>query len=72
MLKPICARELAIERVETPVLLVNHNNVPQTLHRVLAFLALVIWRMSKCDTGGTDENRRSSHSGSRAFHYIDE
>jgi hypothetical protein len=41
------------------------------LHRVLAFLALVIWRMGECQTGGTDEYRRSRYNGSDAFQRID-
>jgi hypothetical protein len=46
--------------------------VPQPLHRVLASLTLVIWRIGKRDTGGTHEYRRSRHNAGSAFHCIDE
>jgi len=36
-LEAICARELAIERVETPVFLVDYDDVPQPLHACSLF-----------------------------------
>jgi hypothetical protein len=46
--------------------------VPEPVDCPLALLTLLVWRISKRDTGGTGEYRRSRYSGSRAFHYIDE
>lgn len=72
MLEPVCSGKLSVERVEAPVLLVDHNDVPEPVDCPLALLTLLVWRTSKRDTGGTGEYRRSRYSGSRAFHYIDE
>ena len=58
VLEPVGAGKLTIKRVKAPVFLVDHNDVPQPFHSVLA-LALVAWRRGKRHAAGTDENCRS-------------
>src|SRR4029077_20300015 len=68
LLQSVRARKLAIERIEAPVLLINNDDMPQPLHRVLAPLALAVWRTGKRATGGRDEYCRSRRNGAYAFH----
>src|SRR5262249_35693528 len=72
VLKSVRSRELAVKRVETPVFLVDHNDVPQPLHRVLAALAVVVWRTGKSTTGVSEEDCRSCRHSGNAFREIDE
>jgi hypothetical protein len=46
--------------------------MPQPLHRVLASLAFVVWRIRQGETRGTGNDCRSRRNGSYAFHKINE
>jgi hypothetical protein len=72
VLETVCAGKLTIKRIEAPVFLINNDDMPQPLHRVFALLAVVVGRIGKRATGGSDEYCRSCSYGTYALHKINE
>src|SRR6266567_1699255 len=72
VLEAIRAWKLAVERIKAPVFLVDHDDMPQPLRRLLAFFALVVWWIGECEAGGTGEYCRSRRKSSGALNEINE